>query len=390
MKKIFIIFVVLFILSAIFLGVYYLAFHDVDDPVTINTPSSFNNNNDTDSKQKSSKEKYITQITEEAVIAPVITTGGGRIRYVNAANGSIEEIDLSGTNKETLFDNNFTGISAVAWSSDREKLLMQSATNKDFYVFDIKENTKSSFKENVDTATWTTSGNRILYKYFSEDDQERSLNIANADGSDWKKIVPLNMRRASFTQIPKSASVLYWNTGSAHEKSLLYSVGIVGATDPKKIGNEPYGADYLPSPNGKMILLSALDKAGDDQIKLSLMNQNGGELRELGIPTFLPKAAWSKDSEEVYYALSSGIPEGSVLPDDYHAERFMTSDAFWKVDIETGKKKRLTPLDAITQKYDATNLFLSPIEDTLFFINRYDDQLYRLEIDEDAPAEDVK
>lgn len=387
MKKLFIIFVVLFIISLIFLGVYYLAFQDDAENTIIKEPTRYNKDAPSERDAETSNQ-FITQITQEAIIAPVITTGGGRIRYVNAENGSIEEIDLSGTNKETLFENNFTGIGAVAWSADREKILMQSVTNKDYYVFDIKNNTKSPFKENVDTATWTTSGNRVLYKYFNTDNKERSLNIANADGSDWKKILPLTMRDASFTQIPRSASVLLWNTGNAHEKSNLTSVGIVGISDPKKIGNKSFGADYLPSPDGKNILVSALEDEGGDQIILFLMNQNGGDLRPLNIPTFISKVAWSKDSNSLYYALSGGIPEGSLLPNDYRNKKFMTRDSFWKVTIETGQKERLIPLNTITQEYDATDLFLSPIEDTLFFVNRYDDQLYRLDIDQDVAVED--
>lgn len=385
MKKLFIIFVILFILSLVFLGVYYLGFNKTDDSASPEGKSIFANRDEPD--KSDSTEQFITQITDEEVIAPVLTTGGGRIRYVNASNGSIEEIDLSGTNKDVLFENNFTGIENVAWSMDREKLLMQSATNKAYYIFDIVQNTKEPFKVNVDYAVWTTSGNRVLYKYFDEKNKERSLNVANADGSDWKKIVPLEMRRASFVQIPRSASVLYWNTGTAHEKSDLRSAGIVGVSEPKSIGNEPFGADYLPSPDGKTILMSALATEGGDQMKLSLMNQAGGELRALDIPTFISKAVWAKDSSTVLYALSNAAPEGALLPDDYRSGKFMTRDAFWKVDIASGQKERLTPLDAITQKYDATNLFLSPIEDTLFFVNRYDNYLYRLDITAAADSE---
>lgn len=384
MKKLFIIFVILFALSLIFLGVYYLGFNDSSNHNSSDEVSIFNKITSDDNDIPN---QMITQITEGKIIAPALTTGGGRIRYVNAENGSIEEIDLSGTNKKILFENNFTGIRHVAWSTDRQKLLMQSATNKAYHVFDIEDGTKEPFKNNVDNAVWTTSGNRVLYKYFEEKSKERSLNIANADGSDWKKIAPLEIRNASFTQIPRSASVLYWNTGSAHAKSDLRSIGIVGISESKKIGMEPFGADYLPSPNGEYILLSALTEEAGDKMRLSLMNQNGGELRALDIPTFLSKAIWSKDSSTIFYALSNIAPDGTLLPDDYQNEKFMTRDSFWKVDVQSGQKERLIPLNTISQEYDAINLFLSPIEDTLFFVNRYDDQLYRLDIAVDEDAE---
>ena len=110
---------------------------------------------------------------------------------------------------------------------------------------------------------------------------------------------------------------------------------------------------------------------------LGTIDMNGTYV-DLGIPTVVSKCVWSNDDKTVYYALPGGIPDSAVMPDDYIANKFTTSDTFWKLDITTGMKERIIDPADENGTYDSSDLFLSPTENALFFINKIDNKLYKI------------
>lgn len=112
---------------------------------------------------------------------------------------------------------------------------------------------------------------------------------------------------------------------------------------------------------------------------LGLISMNGS-YQELGIPTIASKCVWSQDGKTVYYALPGGIPDGSVMPNDYQENKFNTTDTFWKINVITGEKERVIEAGEIKEKYDSSNMFLSATEDAIYFVNRTDQKLYRIQL----------
>ncbi|MEA3323144.1 MAG: hypothetical protein U9Q12_02885, partial [Patescibacteria group bacterium] len=113
---------------------------------------------------------------------------------------------------------------------------------------------------------------------------------------------------------------------------------------------------------------------------LGIIDDDGENYIDFQIPTIVTKAIWSKDNKTVYYAQPNEVPDDVVWPNDYNDKKFITQDTFYKIDIETSKKSRIIELKDITEQVDATNLFISPSEDMLFFVNRVDGLLYRLKL----------
>ena len=50
------------------------------------------------------------------------------------------------------------------------------------------------------------------------------------------------------------------------------------------------------------------------------------------------------------------------------------------MDLRSGKKERIVDLSKITGSYDAADLFLSSDESALFFVNKLDGKLYRIDL----------
>jgi hypothetical protein len=180
--------------------------------------------------------------------------------------------------------------------------------------------------------------------------------------------------------VPQTSLIAFWNEADAYTPTTLQTVPIFGG-EVKTIFKDKFGTDYLWSPDGSRLLISHLNERQGKTFQLAIANEQGGEYQALQIPTFISKCVWSDDGKYVYYALPLSIPENAILPNDYMAKKFNTTDTFWKLDVKSGKKTRLIEPKEINGNYDATDLFLAKNNTILFFINRLDNKLYRLDLD---------
>ncbi len=383
LKKVFIISSVLLLVILVFLGIYNFAFRE-KTPKAAKEPEKKEAAKSTEIKQETSKSQpgeKIKALTDEAVVAPVLSQGGEKIKYYARSTGNVFEISLSGAGQRTISDTNLMGLVKVLWSPDKNKVISifnkNGTTERYLYDYDAKSSVK--LKEGMEYIVWTNLGDKTIYKYYDAKTKKRSLSIADPDGSNWKNLTDIAWRDISIAPAPQTSLISFWNTPDGFEETNLKTIGITGG-ESKTIFSKKFGADYLWSPNGQKVLVSSLETKGSSKMTLATINANGGEYQNLNIPTLASKCAWSKDNKTLYYALPGSIPEGSVMPNDYQNKKFYTRDSFWKVDTTTGKKERVVELNEITQSFDAADLFLSPAEDKLFFVNRVDGKLYSVSI----------
>jgi hypothetical protein len=383
-KKIFVISTTLLAVVLFFFGVYNFVFKK--DSINIksgnNTVVKKENNAPKEEKGLFEKAEKISVMTTEAVISPSIDRNKEMIVYHTAENGNVIKKSFDGKEERIDSSAEVSGLLEAFWSSSESKAILKinNRGNEYFDLYDYASNTDKEFKGGVDTLVWTNLGDKVLYKYFESGSGRRTLNIANPDGSDWKVLADVTDRKLSIAQIPQTSTISFWNSPNAFENTSLRTVSLLGG-EVKTIFSNKFGADYLWSPNGEKILVSASDSKGSNKISLGIANAGGGEYENLNIPTLVNKCVWSKNSKTVYYALPNSIPEGEVMPNSYLDKKIITQDTFWKLEISSGKKERLVGLDEIKKSYDASDLFLSPNEKSLFFVNRADgDKLYRIDL----------
>lgn len=322
----------------------------------------------------------ITAITDEAILAPVLTPEKTSIKYYAKNDGQVYQINLDGSNKKTINTKELPGLASIVWSPDTSKVITRFENNgkNKFFYYDYDKGQSVQLKDNLDTISWQND-NKIIYKYFDPKTKERTLNISDPDGSSWKKITDVSFRSLSLAPIPKTGLVSFWNSPDAFFETSLLSIPIIGG-EKKTLMAGKFGADYLWSPNGSLILISSSQEKASPRMQLAIANNQGGEYKNLDIPTFVSKAVWSRDNKTVYYALPGNIPANAILPNDYLDKKFMSVDTFWKVNIITGEKSRIVALDKISGQYDASNLFLNSDESLLFFINQADGNLYKIDL----------
>jgi WD40 repeat protein len=382
-KKIFLISSLL--LSAILLlwGVYYFSFKKPAQLAQKNQPEAKTASQEelalpsTDNLAASGK---IIAISEEPVLSPVLSADDMIVKYYSAENGKTYQVGVDGKNKGTISSKELPSLSQITWSPDKTKVISKLSKNGTvkFYFYDYSTGKGVPLKDNIDSIAWE-SDDKIFYKYYNPSSRERSLNIANPDGSDWKKIMDLDLKDIRIARVPKTSLVSFWTVPDAYTKTVFRSASFVG-TDYKTIFQEKFGADYKWNGDGTKVLVSHTDDFDKSKIRLAVINSQGGEYKNLEIPTLVTKCVWSVNNSVVYYALPGSIPDNISMPNDYFSRKFETADTFWKVDTATGKKSRIVELSEIKERLDAVNLFLNSDETMLFFVNRLDGKLYKIDL----------
>ncbi|OGI15598.1 MAG: hypothetical protein A2Z52_01205 [Candidatus Moranbacteria bacterium RBG_19FT_COMBO_42_6] len=323
----------------------------------------------------------IVLVSDDRVLDPVLSAEDTIVKYYLKENGKTYQIGIDGKNRGNISDKELLGIKDVFWSPDKTKVISKFSNpdgSSSFFLYNYRDGSSVPLKSNIDSIVWK-SNDQIFYKYFNSSSGERSLNVSNPDGTGWNKVVDINLKDIVIAPIPQTGLVSFWDKPNAYEKTSFTSVSIIGENS-KTLFQEKFGADYLWNRDGSKALLSHTDDTDKSKIRLAVINSQGGEYRSLEIPTLVAKCVWSVDNQTVFYALPGSVPDNSIMPNDYMAEKFTTADTFWKVNTKTGEKARIVELDKISGRFDAINLFLNADENKLFFVNRIDGKLYRIDL----------
>jgi hypothetical protein len=381
LKKIFYFSLFIFILTGLLWGAYNLSFKKPQPEKEEKIVTQVETEEVVSLQIKKEDEERIVKISDEIVISPTLSSNEDEVQFFSGS-GEIVSLDFFGKNRRLISTSEKMNVEKAMWSFDKTKIILKVKNNNglvNFFLKDLTNNSVESIRENVDEISWQAGANRIFYKYYDEKTSSRSLNVSDPNASNWQKIADVSYRDISIAQIPKSGLVSFWNQPDAYSPTIFTSVPIIGG-EVKTIFKDVFGADYLWDHNGNRILLSQSDAKGGSKMQLGMINYNGGEYRNLSIPTFVSKCVWSKDGKTIYYALPGGMPENAVLPNEYDEKKFTTADTFWKLDTETNERVRLVETSEINEIYDADNLFLDKNENFLFFVNRIDKKLRKISL----------
>lgn len=378
-KKIFLVSLFFFLLLLIISLAYTLAFkRDTTNPVSTDAEVNQPLNNATQQAPVTSSGKLENIINEE--VLGVVTSPGGELFYYSISDQQLKRSTFEGKDKQTLLTNLPGIVERVVWSPGRDQALLalRQGNALRWHHLEIGPKTLTPLKPEISRATWSQNGEKIYYQYTGRNG-ERSLDTANPNGSGFSTLTALGAIDHFIAAVPQSGRVAFWTRPTSLETTILQSIEKTGE-DKKTLLTNRYGTDYLWSPNGKHILFSAVRSRAGSDISLALMNENGGEIRDLGIPTLVSKAVWANDSKTLYYALPGNLPPESMLPNDYFQKPLYSEDTFWKIDVETGQKSRIIELTESNMLFDSSDLFLSNKEDYLFFTDRKSKKLYRVEL----------
>jgi hypothetical protein len=388
-KKIFAISTLVLVLLVAAIFVYSFAFKGpspqtaapkaADEGKTVSTaPTDTPPKNQPSTKQS---EEGIVAISDGSAFGAALAPDGNSIYSFAGDNGQLNQIDFNGKLEKVVSTEEFKGIQQILWNKPRNKAIIKRAdgtANSKFLFLDLAQKNVTPIKDGIDSIAWSALGDKIIYKYFDAKTKKRSLETADPDGKNWRKITDIDFIGLSISPIPGSADISSWPSPDAFTASVASVINFNGENK-RSILVGRFGADILWSPDGKQAAVSNSDQKGGHKTDLAVMNSDGGQFQALNFPTFAKKCAWSGDSKFLYCAMPGNIPDSAVLPNDWQEGKIKTADTFWKIEIATGKKDRLLETDKINGSFDALNPFLSQDEKILFFTNKADGKLYKLD-----------
>lgn len=271
----------------------------------------------------------------------------------------------------------FGKVTEFLWSVNSAKAIVKDSG--DYYVYDINSNLTNKFRYKIDNAIWNEDGDKVIYKFYNPESNQRKIMIADTTGENRETIVnKVAYRQINMNLWPGNEGVCYFPRPDARVKGKLFCSA--PKTKNKKEYGGQYGQDYLWSPNGSKILTSFTREKSGNKLVLGVMNKDGGEARGLAFATTVKKCVWSKNNVDVYCAALGGEPLAIMLPNAWREQIFNSMDTFWKINTETGEKKRLVELSDIDFVVDSENLILDTEESFLFFIDRRSRDLWRLKL----------
>lgn len=154
--------------------------------------------------------------------------------------------------------------------------------------------------------------------------------------------------------------------------------GYMYAIDPAKknfikvLGNIN-GLTTITSPDGKFVLYA------DNNLSLGIYDIGKRGVESLGIKTLPEKCVWNKSSTMVYCAAPKLIRSGSY-PDFWYRGEVSFSDDIWKIDILSKNTDLISNPTSIGEDIDGIKLAIDRDENYLFFVNKKDSFLWKLDL----------
>ncbi len=309
------------------------------------------------------------------------------LRYVDRATGNIyqtfadeiQEKKLSSTIipkiYEALFGNNGEVVIMRYLKTDNKTIqtfvgnLPEEKTGED--MISEKEVEGSFLPDNISNLSLSSDTTQVFYL----------LNINdNVTG------IVLNLKNNKKTQVfdsPFTEWLSFWPSSkmiTLNTKPSGIVPGYMYAINPnKKDLNRVLaginGLTTLTSPNGKLILYS------NNNLRLSVYHIDTKEADLLGVNTLSEKCIWNKTSDILYCAIPKNTNQG-LYPDSWYKGKISFSDEIWKIDLSTNSTtKIIDPINIIGgEEIDGIKLALDDNENYLFFINKKDSYLWKLDL----------
>ena len=245
-------------------------------------------------------------------------------------------------NKEYLgADTTPTEIKRSFLPKDTKDVSMSPGAESVLYLFNVGEN--------IIGTTLNLSNNK-------------KVQVFDSPFTEWLSLWP-NNKMITLTTKPASGVPGY-----------MYALDPTGSKRLNKILGGIDGLTTLGSPSGKLVLYA------DDGLSLGVYHTDTKVSDSLGIRTLPEKCVWGGGSDAVYCAAPKSVGAGPY-PDAWYQGEVSFSDQLWKIDAQSGNATLLSdPATAGGEEVDGTKLTLDENEDYLFFVNKKDSFLWKLNL----------
>ncbi len=370
--KIFLIISLLILVAGLVFLYYFLAKPEQKEQQPIQKKPAPTEQIETEEKRK------LIQITDRYLTAPFVDEKNNKIRYIAKSNGLLYETDLEGKNESKIPFVGLGGLVKTIWSDSGDKFIniYSDAFGIKRFFYDLKSKKTEPLNKNITWVAYMPKTDKLAYHYYDSFQNINSIAISDPDGKNAKSILNTRLKDVRLRWINEE-KISISTAPSGLAQNILYYTDI---NNPKmiKVLSDIYGLTYKWSENGSKIIFSQTDEKGKN-LKLMSANGSGLNITDLKTKTLPEKCVFLSDNINVICAEPQEIPQEAIMPDDYYKKLVITNDTLWKINTETSKKDMLYSF-AEDINFDVSELYLTKDEKYLYFINRTNGFLYRLEL----------
>lgn len=335
------------------------------------------NSENIDIGKSASEKNKIQKIISFPVLSSVLSLNQESLLSV-LRNGDLITTDFSGQNQVNLFNISQKELSKIIWSDDKKKLIKieydreKEEINK--AVIDISGQKEYLLPSNVQSVNFFDDNN-LIFHYLGAGDGVNILASSGFNFDKFKDLFRFNFFDVNF-DVLNINEVLLYDKPSGLIASDLYLASIKNQKL-EKILSLISGFTLQVSPDKEKIIYSATNEHGRN-LSLKLFDLKNNSDKNLEISTLPEKCAFI-DYTSVVCAIPTNLTGFYIMPDDYYKKKIMTIDKFIRINLLTGEQMAIADVSISNLQIDAVNLFVSPDQKYLFFINQRDGGLYRLE-----------
>ena len=314
----------------------------------------------------------LMQIVKEPVIGAVLNKDETKVLYYKRAGGNLFQANLDGQNEENKSNLTIIGLTDVRWSPSRERAVLGYIDDGvlRYLIENVATSSTVFLPQRVTSASWQPeTGALIAYTEITEN----GLRIVTANAQ-------LKNQQTLFTSpIPEYTVSWVDKTNLVALTRPTYfatSLSQIISTSKKSSEFVPVrGLGVLPSPNGGLLAIGGVDANGA-LLPIRFVDIKGREAGSSNVRTLVEKCAWRPDGAELICAAPKN--NAGSLPDSWQKGIVSFEDMLVKIDSRTGIAVDLPGTEG--GLFDATGIFLDSQNKYLFFTNKRDSTLWRLEL----------
>jgi hypothetical protein len=327
-----------------------------------------------ENKAEDTKENTTNLTATKLVNQPIVNATideKNLIRFYSLDKGQTFSIPASGGEASIIDETVLNGLSSVEWAKTAPFVLTKVQNR--VYSYNYAENQSYSFPIDVVSANFL-SDNRVFY-VFQNRDGSADLSVSQADGSNWNRIITLSSSAVFLKNIPFKNSISQTLIPSSYRASALRIIN-VDTGEATSVLDEKNGLNISWAPNGEIGIISYTTERGGGVLSLSIVDKKGFEIAKIpDVGTIAEKIVWSSDSKTAYFTKPE-VSSSKILPDDYYTSSLGDfNESLYKIDIDTATASQLS---SNIGSVDSRDLFLNSAGTELFFINRKDNNLYKV------------
>lgn len=312
-------------------------------------------------------------VSEAPAIGLELSKEEGAILFFRKEGGEFLQYSFPVGSTESLSKIAIVRLIDTVWSPTRDRVAVSYSdgeTVKSFLYRGVGSTSVMTLPLNTKSVAWSPTGSSIAY--LTEKDGETLLTTADANGKNQATIYKTAMKEVS-VRWPSADTFFLETRPSGVVPGYVFSLAR-SRQELKRFLGPLYGLTTLWSPKGERVLVGSTDKNGKS-LPPVIRDSLGREVMTLDFHTLPEKCTWVSE-ETLYCAVPRGIPQESIIPDDYLKGELNTNDRIVVVDI---KAKTVTGLYN-EGGYDMANLRATKDGKYLFFIDRSTGSLWGVEV----------